>query len=78
MAINDLEYIGDAFYDDIGITANEYYAALQANTKITRRICIRDLYIDNTYIIELDNIKYEVGRVFTKNGKTEITLSKII
>ena len=83
MAVHDaLEKIGTAFYEDIGITVQEYYASKQSKTRIAKRIRIpQNTNINTNYVIEISGIKYEVGRTYSTYSKgiaiTDITLEEV-
>jgi SPP1 family predicted phage head-tail adaptor len=77
-----LEKIGTAFYGEISFTANEYYAARQAETLVEKRVQIhQNKSICNKHVIIIDGVQYDVGRTFSTEKKgvalTEITLERV-
>ena len=76
--VDELEYVQDAYYGELGFLTEEYYAAMQSNVKIAKRIRIRKhphLDIDSRYVIEIQGKKYAVGRTYSKQADyMDITL----
>jgi len=74
--------VGTAFYGELSFTANEYYAAKQAETEIVKRVRIhQDKSICNKHIIVIGETPYEVGRTFSTLDKgiaiTDISLERV-
>ena len=77
-----LELYKTAFYGEISFTANEHYAAKQAQTEIVKRVRIhQDKTICNKHVIAVDGVRYEVGRTYSTDVKgisiTDIALEKV-
>lgn len=73
------------WYRNVSVTSNEVYQSLQIDTSISKKVAIRlfDVIGDGVvskYIIEIDNIKYSIHRIFHnyKRRETEITLVEYI
>jgi SPP1 family predicted phage head-tail adaptor len=77
-----LEPYATSFYGELNFTANEYYAAQQAETLIAKRVRLpQDKNICNKHVIVIDGVQYEVGRVYSAAVKgvqvTDITLERV-
>ena len=82
MDATELKLAGSAFYDEISFSATEYYAAMQAETAIEKRVRIREnKSICNKHIIVVNETLYEVGRTqsSTRHGVsvTDISLERV-
>jgi len=82
MDVTPLTLIRKAFYGEISFTADEYYAAKQAETAIERRIQIhQDKSLCNKHVVIIGKTPYDVGRTFSTVKKgvaiTEITLERV-
>ena len=80
--IEKLELYKTAFYGELSFTANEHYAAKQAQTEIVKRVRIhQDKIICNKHVIAVDSVHYEVGRTYSTDVKgiaiTDIALEKV-
>jgi len=77
-----LELYTKAFYGGIGFTAQEYYAARQAETAIEKRVRLhQDKSLCNKHVVIMDDVQYQVGRVYSDTVKgvpiTDVTLERV-
>ena len=80
--IEKLELCKTAFYGELSFTANEHYAAKQAQTEIVKRIRIhQDKSICNKHVIIVCGVQYDVGRTYSTISKgiaiTDIALERV-
>ena len=71
-----------AYYGEISFTAQEYYAAQQADTLIEKRVRLQqDKTLCNKHIVILDGVQYQVGRTYSDTVKgvqvTDVTLERV-
>ena len=69
--------VRDLYYTEIGITAQEKYLSKQAKTDVVRRIkCRYDKSIsEKSNGVRIDNIDYNITRIYTMPEKREMELS---
>ena len=77
-----LKKVGTAFYGEISFTADEYYAAAQAETAIAKRVQIhQNKNLGNNHVIVIGKTPYDVGRTYSTVRKgvsvTEISLERV-
>jgi SPP1 family predicted phage head-tail adaptor len=70
------------FYGEIGFTAQEYYAAQQAETAIEKRVRLhQDKTLCNKHVVIIGGTQYQVGRVYSDTVKgvaiTDATLERV-
>lgn len=79
-----LEYYDKAWYSTINNSISEYYKAKQADVEIEKRVeILQNKGVNTKDIIIIDNIQYNVGRVFHGTDEddipiTDITLEKVV
>ena len=82
--IEVLTFYRRVWYGEINFSVNEYYAAKQAETQVSRRIRIhQDRNIrGGRYAVIIDDVQYDVGRYFHGEDKgvliTDITLEEAV
>jgi SPP1 family predicted phage head-tail adaptor len=81
--IFELERYAEVWYGDINFTVQEHYAALQSDTKVSRRVRIhQDKTICDKFVLEISGMQFDVGRVWHGNVRgipiTDITLSAVV
>jgi SPP1 family predicted phage head-tail adaptor len=80
--IEVLEIYGKAYYGELSFTAQEFYAAKQAETEILKKVRIhQDKTICNKHVIVVGGVQYDVGRTYSSDYKgvaiTDITLERV-
>jgi SPP1 family predicted phage head-tail adaptor len=77
-----LELYKKAYYGEISFVVNEHYAAKQAESEVAKRVRIhQDKTVCNKHVIEVDGVRYDVGRTFSTVVKgiavTDIMLERV-
>ena len=79
-----LKYYDEAWYSTINNSISEYYKAKQADIEIEKRVeILQNKGVNTKDIITIDDIQYNVGRVFHGIDEddipiTDITLEKVV